>query len=78
MDLLTEPALSSGEVGDLQDSDFELALIDPDDPARTFRNEAEFMIKFTADSSTAYKMTSAIYSAKVSFLFVSFPLPRQS
>jgi hypothetical protein len=32
MDLLTEPALSSGEVGDLQDSDVELVLINQTTP----------------------------------------------
>jgi hypothetical protein len=65
MDLLTVLALFSGGVS--VPSGHMSSLVDePGDPARTFRNADEFMMKFTADSSTAYKMTSAIYSAKVS------------
>jgi len=39
--------------------------------ARNFRSMNDYMVKFTADSSTTYKMASAIYSAKVSHLPIS-------
>lgn len=44
--------------------------------ARNFRSMNDYMVKFTADSSTTYKMASAIYNAKVSLPL--FLVPRQS
>jgi hypothetical protein len=48
----------------------------PAEAARNFRSMNDYMVKFTADSSTTYKMASAIYNAKVSLPL--FLVPGQS
>lgn len=45
-----------------------------DDAARNFRSMNDYMVQFTADSSTTYKMASAMYSAKVS-ISLSYKYP---
>jgi hypothetical protein len=74
MDLLMVPVSYSGEV-----SIGPSAKIRADnlaEAARNFRSMNDYMVKFTADSSTTYKMASAIYNAKVSLPL--FLVPGQS
>lgn len=66
MDLLMVPVSYLGEVSPSTTREEGKRSDDPAEAARNFRSMNDYMVKFTADSSTTYKMASAIYSAKVS------------